>query len=277
MDVILACFMQIIHVFLIHIFTLFRSRVQEDFIIFSLPLIRMDQHTRLTFIFQEHAQRFIGVFSQRRSRMEQFLSDLEESAVQLDRMKMGASISTVAGSSVGIAGGVLSIVGLALAPVTAGVSLVLTLTGVGLGVTSGVNSVVTGITEAVVNSQQGKNIKHYKLRRGLSQQSKLASIMQKVNIILQSTQQKCMARIGQLTKGKPLALSKFARGGFITLNALFIGVDVFFIGKENKSLAKGSKSEKSQLICSRAALWKSELEAWQNIHDSLCIGIWRKS
>ncbi|XP_016340537.1 apolipoprotein L domain-containing protein 1-like [Sinocyclocheilus anshuiensis] len=117
----------------------------------------MDQHTRLTFIFQEHAQRFIGVFSQRRSRMEQFLSDLEESAVQLDRMKMGASISTVAGSSVGIAGGVLSIVGLALAPVTAGVSLVLTLTGVGLGVTSGVNSVVTGITEAVVNSQQGKN------------------------------------------------------------------------------------------------------------------------
>ncbi len=139
------------------VFFTLRCIVSGDCKLLSFLLLsRMDQHTRLTFIFQEHAQRFIGVFSQRRSRMEQFLSDLEESAVQLDRMKMGASISTVAGSSVGIAGGVLSIVGLALAPVTAGVSLALTLTGVGLGVTSGVNSVVTGITEAAVNSHHGK-------------------------------------------------------------------------------------------------------------------------
>lgn len=84
-----------------------------------------------------------------------------------------------------------------------------------------------------------------------------------------------MSRIEQLAKGMPLALSKFVRGGFITLNALFIGIDVLFICKDSISLAKGSKSEASQLIRSRAALWKSELEAWQKIHDSLCIGIWR--
>jgi len=81
--------------------------------------------------------------------------------------------------------------------------------------------------------------------------------------------------IGQLAKGTPLALSKSARAGFITLNALFIGLDVIFICKDSISLAKGSKSEASLLIRSRAALWKSELEAWQKIHDSLCIGIWR--
>ncbi|KAL0197856.1 hypothetical protein M9458_006396, partial [Cirrhinus mrigala] len=81
--------------------------------------------------------------------------------------------------------------------------------------------------------------------------------------------------IGQLAKGTPLALSKSARAGFITLNALFIGLDVLFICKDSISLAKGSKSEISQLIRSRATLWKSELEAWQKIHDSLCIGIWR--
>ncbi|XP_051569278.1 uncharacterized protein LOC127449776 [Myxocyprinus asiaticus] len=298
--------------------------------------IRMDQHTRLTFIFQKDTLHFIGLFSQRRSRMEQFLSDLEESAVQLDRMKMGASISTVAGSSVGVAGGILSIVGLALAPVTAGVSLALTLTGVGLGVTSGVNSLVTGITEAAVNNHHGKNAQSI-FQRYMDDVQKIVDCLEKASsverlegpdvvdmfvagkliacaggvakgidalvdaasafkvlkreeVIATATkiglQEAQSARnipklpadlpdIGQLTKGLPLALSKSARAGFITLNALFIGLDVLFICKDSISLANGSKSEAPQLIRSRAALWKSELEAWQKIHDSLCIGIWR--
>ncbi|XP_047656679.1 uncharacterized protein LOC113636481 isoform X1 [Tachysurus fulvidraco] len=119
--------------------------------------IRTDESFRLTFLFGVKAQDFIKLFSERHSRMLQFLSDLDEAAVQLNKMKLGSNISTVAGSSVGIAGGVLSIVGLALAPVTAGVSLALTLTGVGLGVTSGANSIVTGITEMAVNKHHGKN------------------------------------------------------------------------------------------------------------------------
>ncbi|KAG9263888.1 apolipoprotein L4-like [Astyanax mexicanus] len=123
----------------------------------QLIKFRMDESFRLTSLFSWDALHFIGLFKQRSSRMFQFLSDLEESAVQLDKMKLGSSISTVAGSSVGIAGGILSIVGLALAPVTAGASLALTLTGVGLGVTSGVNSLVTGITEMAVNKHHGGN------------------------------------------------------------------------------------------------------------------------
>ncbi|XP_024289398.2 uncharacterized protein LOC112258955 isoform X2 [Oncorhynchus tshawytscha] len=118
----------------------------------QLSDIRMDQNLRLTFLFQGAAQRFIGQFSQCRPRMEQFLTDLEENAVQLDRMKLGAKISSVAGSSVGVAGGILTIVGLALTPVTGGVSLALTIAGASLGVTSGVNSITTGITEMKVNS-----------------------------------------------------------------------------------------------------------------------------
>ncbi|KAK7167641.1 hypothetical protein R3I94_001893 [Phoxinus phoxinus] len=302
----------------------------------QLCKIRMDQNTKLTFIFQDHALHFIGLFSKCRSRMEKFLSDLEENAVQLDKMKMGASISTVAGSSVGIAGGVLSIVGLALAPVTAGVSLALTLTGVGLGVTSGVNSLVTGITEAAVNCHHGKNAQNIFqrymddvgkildcLERACSEErmeelnvvdmlkagklvacaggvakgidvlvdtASAVNVLKTEEVIATATkvglQEAQSARsipqlaadlpdIGQLAKGTPLALSKSARAGFITLNALFIGLDIIFICKDSISLAKGSKSEASLLIRSRAALWKSELEAWQKTHDSLCIGIWR--
>ncbi|XP_042248346.1 uncharacterized protein LOC121883958 [Thunnus maccoyii] len=118
----------------------------------QLNEIRMDQHFRMVFLFEEEScRRFISEFDERQPRMLQFLNVLEESAVQLDRMNMGAKISSVAGSSVGAVGGVLSIIGLALIPATAGVSLALTMTGVGLGITSGVNSAVTTATEIGVN------------------------------------------------------------------------------------------------------------------------------
>ncbi|GLD48928.1 uncharacterized protein AKAME5_000281400 [Lates japonicus] len=44
--------------------------------------------------------------------------------------------------------------------------------------------------------------------------------------------------IGQAAVKGPLALSKSARAGFITLNALFLGMDIFFICKDSISLAK---------------------------------------
>ncbi|XP_039523214.1 apolipoprotein L4-like [Pimephales promelas] len=303
----------------------------------QLSEIMMDQHTRLALIFQElKAQEFIGLFSQCRSRLEKHLSDLEESAVQLDRMKMGASISTVAGSSVGIVAGGLSIAGLALAPVTAGVSLGLTVAGLGLGVTTGANSLVTGVTEIGVNHWHGKKaqdiFKQYmkdvekilscleqasKQERGkgpagfnINTAGKLAvpavslvkgidalvdgasavKVLKTEEVIAAATKAGLQGTkgarnvpklaadlpdIGKLAKGTPLALSKSARAGFIGLNALFIGLDIFFICKESISLAKGSKSETSQLIRSRAALWRSELEDWKKIHDSLRIGITR--
>ncbi|KAK6311986.1 hypothetical protein J4Q44_G00176500 [Coregonus suidteri] len=300
----------------------------------------MDQHLRLTFLFQEAAQCFIGRFSQRRPRMEQFLTKLEESAVQLDRMKLGAKISSVAGSSVGVAGGILSIVGLALTPVTAGVSLALTIAGVSLGVTSGVNSLTTGITEMKVNSIHEKKASEFfqsfmedvaslqecledvarnmepilgqrgvdvvlgagkviarggAIVKGIDSIVDCASTLSvkalaKENLIASAgklaLQEGKAARnlpklagdipdIGQVAKGTPLALSSSARAGFITLNALFIGLDVFFICKDSVSLAKGSKSEISQLIRARVALWRTELDSWQRIHDSLCRGNWK--
>ncbi|XP_058508662.1 apolipoprotein L2-like [Solea solea] len=123
----------------------------------QLDEIRMNEHFRMVFLFQgESCDTFISEFSKRQPTMVQSLQDLEEVAVQLDRMNKGAKISSVTGSSVGAIGGVLSIVGLALIPFTAGLSLGLTMTGVGLGVTSGVNSVVTTATEIGVNATQQK-------------------------------------------------------------------------------------------------------------------------
>uniref|UniRef100_A0AAY4BPU1 Uncharacterized protein n=1 Tax=Denticeps clupeoides TaxID=299321 RepID=A0AAY4BPU1_9TELE len=299
---------------------------------------RTNPDLRLTMMFQDKAQHFSDLINQHHSRMLQFLSDLEESAVQLDRMKMGASISTVAVSSVGMAGGVLSIVGLALAPVTAGVSLALTLTGVGLGVTSGANSLVTGITEMAVNKYHGKSANGV-FKKYMEDVETITSCLDQVakrhgpivksehlDIVVGArrvmTAAGCVGKgidmlvdgvsavkvlqteevaatavrlglqdvnagsripslaadlpeIGQLAKGTPLALSKAARAGAITLNALFIGMDVLFICKDSISLAKGSESEVSKLIRSRVGLWRSEQESWKKISDCLSNWSWR--
>ncbi|KAI1884504.1 hypothetical protein AGOR_G00227060 [Albula goreensis] len=306
----------------------------------QLTNIRMDQHFRMAFLFRGAALQFIGLFSQRSSRMREFLEALEEVAVQLDRMKMGASISSVAGSSVGFAGGVVSIIGLALAPVTAGASIALTLVGVGMGVTSGVNSLATGIAELSVNSQQGKKANEIfqsymedvetlldcleqvacstepdvvpgvvdtvkgvvrvagataGVGKGLDAIVDCASAVKVLrgeevvtNAARVAVQEVKAARnlpnvaadltdFGQLAKGTPLALSKSARAGFIALNSIFMGLDLFFICKDSVSLARGSKSDVSKVIRGRASLWKIELDAWERIQNSLCIGIWRFS
>lgn len=75
--------------------------------------------------------------------------------------------------------------------------------------------------------------------------------------------------VGQAAVKGPAALSKSVRAGFITLNALFLGLDIFIICKDSISLAKGDKSEVSQFIRARAALLRSELNAWQTMHESL--------
>ncbi|CAJ1076396.1 uncharacterized protein LOC121503640 [Xyrichtys novacula] len=303
----------------------------------QLDDIRMNQHFRLVYLFLDKScSSFLDEFNNRRSQMLQCLDELEESAVQLDRMNKGAKISSVVGSSVGAVGGVLSIIGLALIPVTAGVSLGLTMTGVGLSITSGVNSAVTTATEIGVNSTQQKRAGEV-FQRFMEDMQSLQDCLDKASSQTVTNLEACplgaavavgkvvgnagaVARgidslvdaasavkllkseevivsagkvvaqegkalrnvprvaadipdIGQAAVKGPLALSKSARAGLIGLNAFFLGMDVFFICKDSISLSKGSETEVSQFIRARATLWRSEIDAWGNICDSLCEGL----
>uniref|UniRef100_A0A8C6WXN8 Si:ch73-233k15.2 n=1 Tax=Neogobius melanostomus TaxID=47308 RepID=A0A8C6WXN8_9GOBI len=292
-----------------------------------LQELRQDEAFRMVFLFQaEYCSSFMERFSESEPRMQQFLSELEDSAVQLDRMNMGARISSVAGSSVGAVSGVLSIIGLALIPVTAGASLALIMTGVGLGITSGVNSAVTTFTEIGVNRSQQKRASEtfQKFMEDVkniqdcldnitspSQNSDKANMAKVVTKVLgtvgkgidflvdaasaakQLRSEAVLASAGKVVaeEGKalrnvprvaselpdmgqaaargPLALSRGARGGFIALNALFLGMDMFFIVKDSMNLARGSETKVSKIIRARSALWRSEMDSWQKIYELL--------
>ncbi|XP_070779112.1 uncharacterized protein [Enoplosus armatus] len=298
----------------------------------QLDKIRKNRNFRMVFLFQEEScSRFTSEFSERQPRMLQFLNDLEQSAVKLDRMNKGAKISSVAGSSVGLVGGALSIAGLLLIPVTAGASLGLMIGGSAMGITSGVNSAVTTTTEILVNRKHqnkanavfqsfmedveslqgcleevtsqpvtkievsdiyvaadkvGKNV--VAVGKGIASIADAAKALKNEKLIRSagrvagqegkalrnvSKMASDIPDIGQAAVKGPLALSKSARAGLIAVNALFMGMDVFFICKDSISLAKGSETEVSQFIRARGALWRSELDSWQKIHDSLCKGL----
>ncbi|XP_072299933.1 uncharacterized protein [Eucyclogobius newberryi] len=293
-----------------------------------LQELRQDEAFRMVFLFQEeYCSSFMQRFSESEPRMQQFLSDLEDSAVQLDQMNLGARISSVAGSSVGAVGGVLSIIGLALIPVTLGASLALTMTGLGLGITSGVNSAVTTATEIGVNRTQQKrasetfqkfmedvkNIQEcldnitsedpaldavdvLKLLGKTEKQPQKPQVNELPRHIIATSTDTLkkpasavvkgidslvdaaldvprvaseLPDVGQAAARGPLALSRGARGGLIGLNALFLGMDVFFVVKDSMSLARGSETEVSKFIRARSALWHSEMMSWRKIDGPL--------
>ncbi|XP_061568644.1 uncharacterized protein LOC133422634 [Cololabis saira] len=271
----------------------------------QLDCIRMDTHL-MVFLFQEDSYHgFMKEFSERQPRMLRSLTELEGNAVQLDRMSKGAKISSVAGSSVGIIGGVLSIVGVALIPVTMGVSLALTMSSLGLGITSGVNSLVTTRTKKRVNCTQQKKAGEV-LQSFMEDVTKLQDSLEEVTRQTISKMEatefgpsdvgKGLLTVGSVGKkicsftrncsafkalksGKALlkvprslAASKMARFGLVS-NVFFIGVDIFSICKDSISLAKGNKTKVSQFIRARAALWSSEMSSWKKIHDSLLEGL----
>ncbi|KAF3699795.1 Apolipoprotein L3 Apolipoprotein L-III [Channa argus] len=287
----------------------------------QLSEIRMNQSFRTVFLFQEEpCSGFISEFNERHPRMLHFLQELEENAVQLDRMNKGAKISSVAGSSVGAFGVVLSIIGLFLIPFTTGASLALTVTGFGMGVKNEVNSLVTIATEIGVfqSFMEDVQILQYCLEEvnkretskidvvlgagkvickagvigkkkdslvdatsagKLMKSEKLISSTGKV-VVQEGKALRNIPRvasdipdIGQAAVKGPLSLSKSARAGFIAANALFLGMDIFFICKDSISLAKGTETEVSKFIRARAKLWCSEIDTWKKIRDSLCEGL----
>ncbi|XP_075941276.1 uncharacterized protein LOC142943574 [Anarhichas minor] len=279
----------------------------------DLKEIRDYQPFRLVFLFQEvSCSDFIREVRERRPRMLQSLEDLNQCAVQLDGMNLGAKISSVLGSSVDAVGSVLSMAGLLLIPGTAVHSRVLIITGMGMGIASAVTSLVTTATEIGENRKQQKKASEVFQSLMEDVQSiqdclRVVSFQPAINSQLKAEYDKLFSHVGsvfckagalgkdidslvdaasaiKVLKSEALAVSagkvavqegkalrnvsRVARAGLIGLNALFLGMDVFFICKDSISLAKVS-----QFIRARATLWCSEMDSWQKIYDFMCKGL----
>ncbi|XP_060979960.1 apolipoprotein L2-like [Dama dama] len=97
-------------------------------------------------------KRFLKKFPRVTQQLVELISKLQELADNVDKVHRDCTISNVVTHSTGALSGALTILGLALAPVTAGASVALLATGIGLGAASAVTAVSTSIVEHVSRS-----------------------------------------------------------------------------------------------------------------------------
>ncbi|KAM4043805.1 apolipoprotein L3-like [Anomaloglossus baeobatrachus] len=155
------------------------------------------------------------------------------SADDLDEFHRAATIASVTGSSVGLAGGITTIVGLVLAPFTAGVSLIVS--GIGAGVAA-----VGGLTGASASIADTVNMK--------KKCSRVEKIVKKVNINMNELE-KISKKLdllvtGIMSKQKAVDGSDAARvGGRGVYAAIEVG-RMIQLGKVSAAAARGVKGAK---------------------------------
>lgn len=97
---------------------------------------------------------FLKQFPKQREEIEKCIQCLKEMADNIDKTHKRCTIASVAANSTSVASGILTILGLTLAPLTAGGSLALTATGIGLGAAAAATSISANLYENVSNSKE---------------------------------------------------------------------------------------------------------------------------
>ncbi|XP_041650228.1 serine/threonine-protein kinase nekl-2-like [Cheilinus undulatus] len=202
------------------------------------------------------------------------LDKLKEVANGLERVHTCTTIGSLTGGVIGAAGGITSIVGLALAPFTLGASLVVTGIGVGVGVAGGVTAGVSNITKMVAQSADRKTV--WGILKEFSEKiNAVAFWLQEINHNLENMTKSLpaqklsddnsssnniktnasAARIGKVLGGaaavaryasvakigkmaaqvsRAVSVAKVATG---VLSGLFVAVDIFFIAMDAKEIS----------------------------------------
>lgn len=222
-------------------------------------------------------------------------------------MHRDCTISQVVASSSGAVSGVLTILGLALAPVTAGVSLALSATGMGLGAAAAVTSVSTSIVEKVslasaeaeasklvptkdtmnrmkeVWEQSGprlvsvsmnsfknlKNIKDNIQAIKLAKANPRLAANAKRLMTTGKTSTQTTKQVQKAFGGTALAMTKGARIMGAATAGLFLLMDVASLVKDSKHLHEGAKSESAAELRQQARDLEQKLQELIWVRDSL--------
>lgn len=240
--------------------------------------------------YQQEKERFLKEFPQVKQELKESIKKLRELADHVDKVHRDCTISSVVASSTSIASGALSILGLVLAPFTAGLSLGLSAAGIGLGAASAVTGLSTMVVEMVNTSSAetqeslldrvkiisygwnlyevkdfGRHIRAIRVARGNPQ---LVATAQRYittgRVSVQSARQ-VRSHFG----GTPLAMGRTARIRHGVRSGLFLALDVYSLVKDAQDLQEGAKTASAENMRQKAQELETKLEELTWIYESL--------
>nr|XP_033776456.1 apolipoprotein L2-like [Geotrypetes seraphini]XP_033776457.1 apolipoprotein L2-like [Geotrypetes seraphini]XP_033776458.1 apolipoprotein L2-like [Geotrypetes seraphini] len=101
---------------------------------------------------------FVKLMDRHADSFEKCIAELRQIAENIDGFHYGATVASITGSAVSAAGGITTIIGLALTPVTFGVSLIVTGVGLGVAALGGVTSATATISDTVKDKVERKKV-----------------------------------------------------------------------------------------------------------------------
>ncbi|XP_034410684.1 nucleolar protein dao-5-like isoform X2 [Cyclopterus lumpus] len=225
---------------------------------------------------------FNKLFSERAEILWQHVIDLNGIADGLDKFSKNTKIAQITGGSTSAIGGVATITGLALAPVTMGISLIVTAVGLGVATAGGLTSAGAGISNQVNNSMDRKKVEKivqdYQekmvdlnkclkfIKQGIENLKKFDLMKMKQNaynrdfpvlsssfyedgamagkaILVNANEIMRVVQIANVAGSTAARAVQIASMATGVLTGLFVAMDIYFVAKDSKELKKGVKSE----------------------------------
>ncbi|XP_048098484.1 apolipoprotein L1 isoform X4 [Alosa alosa] len=224
---------------------------------------------------------FNKLFTERAEGLWQHVIDLNSIADGLDRFNKRTKIAQITGGSTSAIGGVATITGLALAPVTFGTSLIITAVGLGVATAGGLTSASAGISNQVNNSLDRKKVERivedYQekmgdlnkcmkfIKQGIENLRRFDLIKLKSQaynqdfpalnniyedgamagkaILINANEIMRVVQIANVAGSTAARAVQIASMATGVLTGLFVGMDIYFVAKDSRELKKGAKSE----------------------------------
>ncbi|XP_065417384.1 uncharacterized protein LOC101946673 [Chrysemys picta bellii] len=200
-----------------------------------------------------------------RDRVKRHIDELREIADAIDKIHKGARIANVTGGAVGIAGGITTIVGLCLIPVTFGASLIVSLTGLAISTAGGLTSAAATTTDKVASKVKRETVEKLlqECQADMDHIKDYAErIAEKIQNLKDNEKKGFVFAIPQIGSGAGRAvlntmkmvkagqvlanvgrIANFAGAATHVLTGVTPGLDTFFTAKDSMDLHKGAKTE----------------------------------
>lgn len=257
-------------------------------------------------------KRFLRKFPQVKQALEERIGKLQALADKVDKVHRDCTISNVVADSTGAVSGILSIVGLCLAPLTAGASLALIATGLGLGVAATVTSVSTSIVDhSNSSSAKAKAKASHLMSTDIDEEKVVMEVLTKRKPQIVSLTCDAIGKVERIVKiikglklgkktkpllkatamaGAPMsvrhtkevqkvfggtvkAMTKSAKTMGVAMAGFGLLIDVVSLVKSSTHLHKGAKAESAKELRQQAQELEKMLEMLNRIHEHLQEGL----